>query len=832
MKNLNDSTQLFLLVFLFLVTPLWSASHTAHDHKDYTDCLYETGTGNLNIDQALCTNKGCECYTKIFKNQIEGLKEERTGMIQEKMVDLHTQVVSSILTELTDMNTIYEQAGRSLLSVGSTIPLACSFDSLKRSLSCKSPLAKEMTENIRDVFLEKSDFNYGEKNQLSIETPDQCLTKGEVRGITLHKERTKGLSSIFNKLKSLPKDLIKQLMKEANPLKFISERAGRKESKILRTISKLPILKNLFETKEGVNALFQGIKNNEIREDNLIDALTTSGSLQKALNQNITAKCHQVFKTIDSLACKEISHPYVSNEDFNYNVFGYTQEEPTSDLETHLFACQGKVCLENKTCAPAKSNKLDSNDLLAAIVGKKSISNLETIGKATEGSKYINKRICSLLVCGDKTHGAELFTKSISKPGGTCSPMLNPKRTPMEAYSLLKCPDNEICNLTEMEDFMSYLEYFKKNMVVETQTMMVPVAGKGPGSEGSEIEKKISLVSKKKSPFLQNFMGDVGADIDGFFSTPEEQKQLVMKQKIDEVTSDSSPSQLETKSRGKIFEAQKISPNWNNYGVQDVSNLGQKSSFTATPMGKIRVGAITGLTAREREFENTAKEAIKTAEASISNSNQLQEELKNARVANNNLDQSSTLPTREISSVTSVTSVTNSEGNESDQSSVNTHVSNDEMYTAAPPYTQEDIPTEATNVDISAVNKAEIGKGNSSSDGRIESSTNVPGLEISRKNLTELNKDLLEDFKIESQELFIINVTIGKGSKKKVIPVMVENVPYKGNLILRPIKESHNKLIFSEVLASPLFKNYRTILAIREERKKFFNEILPRIKKI
>ena len=72
MENLKRLTQLLLLLIFCMSNLSWAATHSGHDHKDYTDCLYETGTGNLNVDQVLCVDKGCECYTKVFKKVIDG----------------------------------------------------------------------------------------------------------------------------------------------------------------------------------------------------------------------------------------------------------------------------------------------------------------------------------------------------------------------------------------------------------------------------------------------------------------------------------------------------------------------------------------------------------------------------------------------------------------------------------------------------------------------------------------------------------------------------------------------------------------------------------------
>jgi hypothetical protein len=838
MENLKKLTHLLILILLFLSKPSWSATHSGHGHKDYTDCLYETGTGNLNVDQVLCLEKGCECYTKVFKNQIDGLKDDRIEMIQDKMVDVHSQVVSKIISELTDMNTIFEKSGNSLLGAGSTIQSACSFDSLKKNLSCKSPLAKEIAKNIKEVFLDKSDYNYGEKNNGEAETPYQCLSKGEVRGVTLHKERSKHMTTIFDRLTNISDELKEKLLNAENPLDLFNEMGTRKDRRLLNSVKSLPIIRNLFQSKEGVAALFQDIRNKNLTKENFFNRLTSSGTIQSALNSSITNKCHQVFKTIDSLACQKIAHPFISNKGFNLNAFGYRDSEPESDLETHLFACQGEVCLKEGTCTSKETDKLDSNDLLSSILGKETFSNIYSKQVADDSSKLVNRRVCALLVCGDESHGESLFTKQVNSMKGTCSPQLNPKRTPMEAYSLLKCPDSDICNMPEMEDFKAYLEYFKSNMVVETQTMMVPVEGIKLGTEGSEVEKTITTVSKKKSPFLQNFIGEVGQDLDAFFDPPETKSQLAKKEEsLNSNKSETIAVIIPGKSQGKTFETPKVAQGWSQYGNQNqVPANTTGTAFSATQIGTVSVNTDPEYTAREKQFSKTAEDAVKTAKDSMNQVSELQKELQNAKDANKGFGDNGQVfqgnQQREIASVSVASGFVDEGTEEGFDNSANDQSNSGAGYTAAP-YSPEDIPTERTQASSLGLPTTKVNSnGKTGKTNTASAAASIPAFEIARKNLTELNAALVEEFKIIPEDAFVIKVSVGKGKQKKMIPVMVENVPYKGKLILRPIKEAHNKEIFAEVLASPLFENYRTILAIREERKKFFNEILPTIKRI
>ena len=465
------------------------------------------------------------------------------------------------------------------------------------------------------------------------------------------------------------------------------------------------------------------------------------------------------------------------------------------------------------------------------------------MSKETESdtSKQVNRRICALLVCGDKSHGKDLFNKQVNSMKESCDPKLNPKRTPMEAYTLLKCPDSDVCQMPEMEDFKAYLKYFKSNMLVETQTMMVQVDGTKYGLEGGEAKKAIISVSKKKSPFLKNFMGEVGEDLDGFFATSVEKVQLAKKEIIHKkIETDTVVAKMKVQSRGKIFETPKASQGWNQYGNQkDIINNG--SAFTATQIGAVSVGSSSSLNKRENEYRITTVDAIKTATDSLNQVSELKKELQNAKDANKGFDgtkqNSFGNQQREIVPVSVVSRVNDSD--HFDDISTNAKINNSdsnqnsdgEMYTAAP-YAQVEIPTEEALVSEFGLPKIKSKESGASSNASVKEEFHIPTFEITLKNLTKLNVELVEEFEIVPEDSFIIKVSIRKGKKKKIIPVMVENVPYKGKLILRPIKEVGNREIFAEVLASPLFENYRMILAIREERKKFFNEILPRIKRI
>ena len=108
----------------------------------------------------------------------------------------------------------------------------------------------------------------------------------------------------------------------------------------------------------------------------------------------------------------------------------------------------------------------------------------------------------------------------------------------------------------------------------------------------------------------------------------------------------------------------------------------------------------------------------------------------------------------------------------------------------------------------------------------------TPSLVIDRSKLAELNKSLLEEFKIDPFSPFVLKVWIKDGSQKKLIEIAVENMLYKGKMILRPIQDEINSDIFKEVVNSPIFYDYRNMLADREERREFFKNVLPNIKKL
>ena len=64
----------------------------------------------------------------------------------------------------------------------------------------------------------------------------------------------------------------------------------------------------------------------------------------------------------------------------------------------------------------------------------------------------------------------------------------------------------------------------------------------------------------------------------------------------------------------------------------------------------------------------------------------------------------------------------------------------------------------------------------------------MPSLVIDRSKLAELNKSLLEEFKIDPFSPFVLKVWIKDGSQKKLIEIAVENMLYKGKMILSQFK--------------------------------------------
>ncbi len=845
---------------ILLTVTLWTFLHASLVFSE-GPCLYQEGIPKFNLDDSLCRGQGCECYVRTFKEKIDFFQEDQRKKVATSIINLHKELSSRLIEELIEVDLLYEQNGKSLLNENSSMGPACSFDSLKTHLSCRSEMSSQIVLNLKKEF----DQKVGQRKDKK-ETPLQCLSEGERKGVLLIKKRKAALSKLMPLLSRIPKKSLKRMTESQNPMEYLSQQLDRNEEKVFFILKDLPIVKNIFQSQEGASLFVKMMKEGAVTSQNVHSFLTNSPELYRVIDQNLTGKCQQIFQSIDKIACQKIAHPFVSNDDFNRYYLNYDKELPEGKIEAHLFVCQAEQCHKKKSCQKETQKGLDPDQLISFVLGKESIEDLKNSTYKENHDINVNKSICSFLLCGDKSHGLSLFydvQDDEDSEDSQCSPLLNPKRTPMEAYALLGCPDAEVCQTEEFDYFKSYLTYYQQSTeIVDAEVLADDVRlkdGKGGViSFHSKNPGKKPIRKKKKSLFIKNFLGDVGKDPKEFLRKPAQLKLANGNAKKDSLLREKKKEKLEgdktvpvegkrQKLLAPVFNKKANNRFYVPVTQKRVVSKGPKGSSLGSDYNGKKINSLSNelgqLNSLNQDLQKGLQEGLKEALEREKSRN----DLSSAKAVASSF---SGLPGQ-------------SDGRASQKDYEESKKSKDDYRQKGAGHTvknmgapedvawnrDQNIPEErSTGVenffDESGKEKSVLGSSGRGGPGEKSRSVSsdglssggglslgsIPNFDISKSELAKLDESFVKGLDIKVDDSFIIKVAVGKGKKKKLIPVMVERIHYKGKFILRPIKERHNVKVFDDVLASPLFLNYRQVLSVREQRKTFF-DILSKLGK-
>lgn len=479
-------------------------------------------------------------------------------------------------------------------------------------------------------------------------------------------------------------------------------------------------------------------------------------------------KCKMIFESIDTLACKKTANYYVTDEDFNNKVFSYYPNATDEQKENNLE--NHLYYCESKRCLEVSCSKTEG------FSPQKFLEDIN-LGKSSglELSKTTNSEelLCPSLVCPMNQKEVSDFAKGSTLK--SCEPLAKEKKNPMELYASLGCPGGESCKTPFAENLRIYASFWKASYRPNE------VAGKP--TENEEAEETIKLRKTKRSDFVEAFVGEVGKDIDAFFADDEPVNELAEENKETKEEVEPESNKVERKIAS---DTKRLAPRPTNTDFTGASRGFGRSAPTGFAATQIPVDVENG-----KVDTKIVEDAIDAAKESIAEAKKWQKAYRD--------------------------SVNNRE-----KPVVN---NNYEM----PGKIEAKLPMEvSTDSGEGLINKSTASSGR----GGRKPASKTPTLVIDRSKLAELNKKLLEEFKIDPLKPFVLKVWIKEGKEKKLVEIPVENVFYNGKLILKPVKDKINSEIFVEVLNSPIFFDYRNMLAEREERRDFFKNVLPNVKKL
>jgi len=774
-----------LILFAVLYSgPLFARYSSVDDGA----CSAKLPVSKMNLEEASCVGKDCSCYTKVFRSQIDGLASKRLQQVEEGLEETYINTAVEQMQTLLDFDLLSSLGSGNL--GGGNLPKDCSFDSLRTVLSCKSAKAKKITKAIQKKFFEMSDYYVEDSQEKAIIGKTSCLSPMEKRGISLINTQEMTQERLMRDLKKVPESEWKKLLASESPFEEIQKSTHKRVKRLPRAIEKLPLLSAIFSDKESLKQFYEAYQKDKSGE--FMNSFYQDEKVIGKVREIAAKKCKMIFESIDTLACKKTANYYVTDEDFNNKVFSYypnaTDEQKENNLENHLYYCESKRCLE-VSCS--KIEGFSPQKFLEDINLGKS-SGLE-LTKTTNSEELL----CPGLVCPMNQKEVSDFAKgSILK---SCEPLATEKRNPVELYASLGCPEGESCNSPFAENLRIYASFWKASYK--------PTEVAEDTTEQESEEEIVRLRKTKRSDFVEAFVGEVGKDIDAFFADDEP---------VNELAEDEIETKDEVEPERKVerkIASKKMTPRPTNTDFTGASRGFGRSAPTGFEATQIPVSVEKG-----KVDTKIVEDAIDAAKESIAEAKKWQ---KAYRDSVNNREQPVVAERRKE------TKGNTNSGSFSNGSGSGTTVVNNNY--ELPGRMEAKLPMEvSTDSGEGLINKSTATSGGK---GRKPASK-TPTLVIDRSKLAELNKSLLKEFKIDPLKPFVLKVWIKEGKEKKLVEIPVENVFYNGKLILKPVKDEINSEIFVEVLNSPIFFDYRNMLAEREERRDFFKNVLPNVKKL
>jgi hypothetical protein len=774
-----------LILFCFLLSGPLFARYSAVDDGACSAKLIDS---KMNLEDASCVGKDCSCYTKVFRSQIDGLASKRLQQVEDGLEETYIKSAVKQMQTLLDFDLV-SSLGNGNLSGGS-LPKDCSFDSLRTVLTCKSAKAKKITKAIQKNFFELSGYYVEDSQQKAIESKNSCLSPMEKRGIALIQSQETDLKGLLRGLKKVPDAEWKKLLSSDNPLEQLQKSTNKRVKRLKRPIASLPLLSAIFSDKESLKQFYEAYQKD--KSGKFMDSFYQNKKVIGKVREIAAKKCKMIFQSIDTLACKKTANYYVIDESFNNKIFSYysntTDEQKENNLENHLYYCESKRCME-VTCSTSEGfspQKFLEDINLGNSKGELNVSK----------SNDVERQLCPGLVCPISGKEVSDFAKSLTLK--SCEPLAKEKKNPVELYASLGCPGGDNCDTPFAENLRIYASFWKASYKPGD------VAQDNSESEGEG--ETIRLRRTKRSDFVEAFVGEIGQDIDAFFAEEKLRNGLAKKEEKREKV------EPQEKVERKIA-SNKVIPRPTNTDFTGASRGFGNSTPTGFEATQIPVSV------NNRKVDSKiVEEAIGAAEDSIAEAKKWQQAYRDS------------LRDRELTEIP--TTVVNREPEREKSSgfgagnSGTTVVNNNYD---APKREEAKVPVEvSTEYDGEWIDYKDAKTGGK---GRKPASK-TPSLVIDRAKLAELNKSLLKEFKIDPLKPFVLKVWIKEGKEKKLVEIAVENVFYNGKLILRPVKDEINSEVYVEVLNSPIFFDYRNMLAEREERRDFFKNVLPNVKKL
>lgn len=776
-----------LILFVILFSGNLFARYTTVDEGA---CSAKLPQSKFDVEDASCVGKDCSCYTKVFRSQIDGLASKRIQQVEDGLEETYINTAVEQMQTLLDFDLLSSLGSGNL--GGGSLPKDCSFDSLKTVLSCRSPKAKKITKAIQKKFFELSDYYVEDSQKKAIEGSTSCLSLMEKRGVSLISTQVETQQRLMRELKRVPKSEWEKLLASENPLKEIEVSGHKRVKRLPRTIEMLPLLSAIFSDKESLKQFYEAYQKDKSGE--FMNSFYQDEKVIGKVREIASKKCKMIFESIDTLACQKTANYYVTDEDFNNKVFSYypnaTEDQKENNLKNHLYYCESKRCLE-VSCSKAEGF---SPQKFLEDINIGSSSNGLDVSKSNASEEFI----CPSLVCPMNQKEIAEFAKGTTLKN--CEPLAKEKKNPVELYASLGCPGGESCDSLFAENLLIYASFWKASY------KPVDVVSDDEPADGEQV--RLTARKTKRSDFVENFVGEVGKDIDAFFAEEVPVEKLADK-KTEERPARTADNKAKknNETQASVMIPTPVNTNFTGAGRGFGSNV--PTGFEATQI------PVSVEDDEPRVDTKIVRDAIEAAKDSIAEAKKWQKAYRESvkRNDNNKNVVSNATPNRERRSPAS----------SGDTTIVNNNV------VEAPGSTQTLLPAEATTEYQGEWNKYPETVG--SEKGRAPASK-TPSLVIDRSKLAELNKSLLDEFKIDPFKPFALKVWIKEGNDKKLVEIPVENLFYNGKMILKPVKDEINSEIYAEVLNSPIFFDYRNMLSEREERRRFFKDVLPNVKKL
>tara|TARA_Y100000780_G_C13696001_1_gene422554 strand:+ start:54685 stop:57228 length:2544 start_codon:yes stop_codon:yes gene_type:complete len=394
----------------------------------------------------------CQDTQKLARPFLQEEQKQRKDKIDQYLGEILTLSMDHEIGKITGIDQTLQSMG---VEMSNSEDSFCSLDKMKSSLSCSSHVVEEnlkkykmgMGEDV-DSFFNQLSKNFLDRSQLKLEnSSDSCMSPAF--------KKQYELSLFFEANKDVD---LKTLLNNESEESSAADFAGLIDD-----------LNYLFwdDFSSDLLSLNTATLEGDTFEDQIKNVLAQTANSDFA-STKAKESCQQMYETLDSFLCSNMTDYSINDHDFNQDVLNYNSVDLENGFDIFTLELSGADieksyrnfilnCPQENTDDSISSLDKDTVDKHLSILDmpfkeleEKVGNQIDQAQKSVVNQNDLEQKMCSLLSC------EELSFNEIPE-GGSCTLREGP-RTREEVETLLNCPQDDQCHTREFRSLISTLE--------------------------------------------------------------------------------------------------------------------------------------------------------------------------------------------------------------------------------------------------------------------------------------------------------------------------------------------------------------------------------------